>query len=102
MSDELKTAPRELSAGENTAIAATPGPRRRYRRRLKNLVNVRVALADVVCDLEELPPSVETARARVYALSTLAGVIEANLQPRLERVEEVAGTAKPGALRRVG
>lgn len=73
----------------DTSSPPTPGDRRAYRRRLGNLTNVRTALADVFRRLEadELQPS--KARAMVYTLQVLAGVIQgSDLEERIAALEE--------------
>ena len=62
-------------SGEGAPKAGSPPAKRRYRRRLANLDNVRCGLADVIRELEEGERENGSARVLVYAYSALAGVI---------------------------
>lgn len=57
-----------------TAVGGAGTSPRRYRRRLRNLGNVRTALADVLDDLENERVEPLRARAMVYALATAISV----------------------------
>lgn len=87
------TAQRESTAttAERGGSKPTPPPAspRKYRRRLANLANVRTALADVVRKLETSELEPRRANALVYALATLAGIIQGtDLEQRIAALEE--------------
>ncbi len=64
-----------------------PAPRV-YRRRLANLTNVRTALADVLRRLEAGEVETGQARALIYGLSVLAGIIQGtDLEQRIAALE---------------
>jgi hypothetical protein len=96
MADENK--PQESQA-QGAGPGRTPAPRRRYRRRLSNLSNVRVGLSDVIRDLEEGERDAVTSRVLVYAYSSLAGVIESHqkLVEFEERIAKLEGVLPRGA-----
>jgi hypothetical protein len=88
--EDIKRETESLPA-ENVLRTRPPSPRH-YRRRLANLANVRVGLADVVRDLEEGMRDPATCRVLVYAYSSLANVIDAareqiEFEERLSRLE---------------
>ena len=57
-------------------------------RRLHNIHNVKSCLADVIRELEADRMEVQKARAMVYALSTLASVIQgSDLEQRIAALE---------------
>lgn len=77
MSEAAETpAPVADPAGPPSKLGAKLGKKRG--RRLANIHNVKGALADVIRELEADRMDVQKARALVYALSTLAGVIQGN------------------------
>lgn len=86
-----------MSTSETPGPTATPPPGkapRPRRRRLRSLANLKGALAAVVRLLEagELEP--KRANAMVYALSTLAGLIETHdLERRIAQLEATAREA---------
>lgn len=71
-----------VATAEPSRETATPRLARSYRRRLANLDNVRTALADVFRRLETGDLDAKVARAMVYALSTLAGIMQAQTEWR--------------------
>jgi hypothetical protein len=82
---------------ESHTRSPTPQGSRPYRRRLANLSNVRVALADVIRALESDQMEANKARALVYALSTLAGIIQGtDVEDRLAKLESGAAHAARG------
>lgn len=79
------------NAGESGASRPPPTPRA-YRRRLANLTNVRTALADVVRRLEDGKVETGQARALIYGLSVLAGIIQGtDLEARIAALEARKG-----------
>ena len=70
-----------------TGESARPLPPRRRGRRLGNIENVKSALADVVRKLESGDLEPKRSNALVYALSTLASIMQGDLEERLAAVE---------------
>ncbi len=57
-------------------------------RRLHSIANVKACLADVVRELEADRMDVQKARALVYALATLAGIIQGHdMEQRIKQLE---------------
>lgn len=83
--------------GPPPSPSATAGQVRHRRRRLANLQNVKLGLADCIRELEDGTRDAGTARALIYGYATLAGIIQGtDLEERIAKLEAVKQDTKRG------